>query len=256
MPKQDDFVEITFPSSPSNKIRFLDLTQPIGPNIPQVGFPKFASSSFADYKKNGAYARMVTMVEHLGTHVDAPSHFVKGQINIDKVPFSQLIGPAAVFHIEKRVTENPDYRLNLEDVNEWERKNGKIPKGAIVLLATGWDKWWHSTDQSKYLNVDKNGNEHFPGICNEVFDFLVYKRDIKGVGVDCFRPEGGLGPPVVPGTRVPRHGHNVLCAAGKLIVENMRNLYFLPDTGALVILGVIPYENGSAGQARVIALLP
>jgi len=106
------------------------------------------------------------------------------------------------------------------------------------------------------MSIDGKGNEHFPGIENEVFDFLVNVRDVRGVGVDCFRPEGGLGPPAVPGMKVPRHGHNVICAAGKLIMENLCNLEQLPEKGALIILGVIPYEDGSGGQARIIGMLP
>jgi hypothetical protein len=34
-----------------------------------------------------------------------------------------------------------------------------------------------------------------------------------------FRAEGGLVPPEIPGIMIPRHGHNILCSAGKLIIE-------------------------------------
>jgi kynurenine formamidase len=75
------------------------------------------------------------------------------------------------------------------------------------------------------------------------------------VGTDCFRPEGGLVPPSSPGVRIPRPGYEIICGHGKLIIENMKNLVLLPATGALIILGVIPYEDGSGGQARILALL-
>ena len=44
--------------------------------------------------------------------------------------------------------------------------------------------------------------------------------------------------------------------ADKYMIENLANLDTLPPTGASVVVGVLPVQEGSQAQARVFALLP
>lgn len=39
------------------------------------------------------------MSSHLGTHIDAGSHFIEGGATIDRLPLEVLVGPATVRHI-------------------------------------------------------------------------------------------------------------------------------------------------------------
>jgi kynurenine formamidase len=47
-----------------------------------------------------------------------------------------------------------------------------------------------------------------------------------------------------------------MLGANKYMIENMANLDALPSTGATVIVGVLPVQDGSQAQARILALLP
>lgn len=243
MSKGESF-EVSWPSRKKGTVRFIDLTQTLGPDSPGA-HTKFEAQVFSTYEKDGIYARKLSHGEHSGTHVDAPSHFTRGQPYINEIPLSQLVGPAAVINVIERVKQNPDYRISLNDIQAWEKKNGEIPGGAFVLAATGWGERW--SDKGRYSNVDAKGIGHYPGFEAEVLEFLVRERDIRGVGIDCSGAGGGMGGIA---------SHPIMGRAGKLIVSNLKNLDKLPAVGALIIAGVIPYEEGSGGQARVIAVLP
>src|SRR5262245_37962374 len=123
--------------------------------------------------------------EHGGTHLDSPLHFGEAKMAADEIPLSHLIGPAIVIDISAACEKEVDYRLSVEDVTAWEKRNGQIPAGAIVLVRTGWGKFW--PDKKKYLGTDKPGdtaNLHFPGVSREAAELLAKQRRIDGVGID------------------------------------------------------------------------
>src|SRR5215831_5871617 len=70
--------------------------------------------------------------EHGGTHMDAPIHFSQGAISADQVPFTSMVGPAAVIDFSERAANNPDAMLSVDDIKKWESAHGGIPDGAIV----------------------------------------------------------------------------------------------------------------------------
>ncbi|CAH1778772.1 unnamed protein product, partial [Owenia fusiformis] len=86
--------------------------------------------------------------EHVGTHIDAPIHFGKnGPGNrwyIEDIPFERFIGPAVVVDVSDKadIDTNVDYGATIEDIQEYERQFGAIPSGAILLIHTGWGKYW------------------------------------------------------------------------------------------------------------------
>ena len=52
------------------------------------------------------------------------------------------------------------------DIEDWEEKHGRIPEGVILLVLTGWGKFF--SDNNKYLGMQPAGNVsnmHFPGKC-------------------------------------------------------------------------------------------
>src|SRR5262245_246505 len=75
--------------------------------------------------------------EHGGTHIDAPVHFAKGRNTVDQIPLEQLTGPGLVIDVTTQCASNPDYLVGVADIQNWERQNGRIPAGSIVLLRTG-----------------------------------------------------------------------------------------------------------------------
>src|SRR5688572_15818390 len=120
------------------------------------------------------YANNISAAEHGGTHMDAPLHFAEGQHTAERVPLSNCIGSAVVIDVTRSAARDADYRLSLDDVRDWERRHGRIPDRAIVVMNSGWGKRW--PDKKKYLGTDVPGdvaNLHFPGFSQEAAEFLV-----------------------------------------------------------------------------------
>src|SRR6185369_9265483 len=93
--------------------------------------------------------------EHGGTHLDSPVHFAKGHLSVDQLPLDQLMGAAVVVDVTSKCVNNADYLISVADLQEWERKNGKLDAGVIVLLRTGFGKYY--PDRKKYLGTDERG---------------------------------------------------------------------------------------------------
>src|SRR6266481_1340480 len=95
---------------------------------------------FEGVTEKGYYysAYKYTAAEHGGTHIDAPVHFAKGRNSVDQIPLEQLMGPGLVVDVTRQCAANPDYLVSVDDFQNWEKQNGKIPPGSIVLLRTGY----------------------------------------------------------------------------------------------------------------------
>jgi kynurenine formamidase len=187
--------------------------------------------------------------EHGGTHLDSPIHFAKDGATTDQIPVSRLIGPAVVVDVSRACREVRDYRLRVADLAAWEAAHGRIPDGAIVLVRTGWGRFW--PDKKAYLGSDIPGdtaNLHFPGISREAAEWLVAHRKVSGVGLDTASLDHGPSRDFV--------AHRVLNGAGIFGLENVANLDQVPETGAILIALPMKIKGGSGGPTRVIAILP
>jgi kynurenine formamidase len=187
--------------------------------------------------------------EHGGTHIDAPIHFSESGRTVDKVPLSQLMGPAYVIDVSDKAARDHDYRLTVDDVTAFERQHGRIPAGAIVLLRTGWGRKW--PDKKAYMGSDTPGDAahlHFPSFGPEAVRLLVEQRRVGAIGVDVASIDYG------PSTDF--QVHQIVAAHNVVGFENLARLDALPPTGAIVIALPMKIENGSGGPLRAIALVP
>jgi kynurenine formamidase len=194
-------------------------------------------------------ANNMCMAEHGGTHMDAPIHFARGKRTSEQVPLASCIGPAVIVDVRQPAAVQPDYRMTVDDIERWEAENGRIPAGAIVIMYSGWGRYWG--DKRHYLGTDKPGdvaNLHFPGFSKAAAEFLVTQRDIAAIGVDTASIDYG------PSTDFAVH--RVINGADKPGFENIANLDRLPAKGATVIALPMKITGGSGGPARIIALLP
>jgi kynurenine formamidase len=232
---------------PSGKTRVLDLSYAINDKlVPWPGDEKFFEAKVnATIEKNGYFTRSFWMLEHYGTHLDAPAHFPPGKTTVDQIPVKQLFGPAVVMDVRAESGKDADYQLAAARVEDWEKRHGRIPEGAIVLLRTGWASRW--PDVQKYRNQDANGKMHFPGFSVEAAKLLI-ERKVSGLGCDTLS--------IDPGTSSDFAVHHVALGAGLYHLENLADMSELPETGAFLIVAPIKLEGGSGGPARVFALLP
>jgi kynurenine formamidase len=189
------------------------------------------------------------MSEHGGTHIDAPIHFGKDQPTVDKIPLHRLVAPAVVVDVQEAVAKDRDYRLTVDDLKAWETRHGRIPNGAIVLMHSGWGRYW--PNRMKYLGSptpDDPGSLHFPGFSSEAAEFLVRDRKIDGVAIDT--------PSIDHGPSKDFLVHQILNRANIYGLENVASLEQLPATGATVIALPMKIRGGTGGPVRIIAILP
>ena len=178
----------------SGKTRVIDLSYAINEKlVPWPGDEKwFEAKVNASVEKNGYFTRSFWMLEHYGTHLDAPAHFAPGKATVDQIPAKQLFGLAAVLDVRADAAKDADYQLPAARVEEWEKRHGRIPAGAIVLLRTGWASRW--PDAQRYRNQDAQGEMHFPGFSVESAKMLIERSQRLGMRYDEHRLRrfGGL----------------------------------------------------------------
>ena len=227
--------------------KVVDLTHVITPDMPVwPGDPKPTIKPMATVEKDGYFLNEFSIGEHSGTHFGAPAHFIEGGKTVDAIPADTFILPAVVIDISKKCKNNPDYSLTVEDILSWEKENGKIPEGSLVMAYTGWDEKWG--DAKEFFGFDENGGMHFPGFSEEAVIFLMEKRGVKGLGIDTHG--------IDPGYDEEYKSNTALFERGGFHLENLANLGKLPPKGFYVFIGALPIKGGSGSPARVLALIP
>ena len=242
-------------------LRIVDLTQPLGPDTPVIGLPPiFASSpgvsidviSRFDDRGPAWYWNTLRMGEHTGTHFDAPVHWITGKDlpdnACDTIPASRFVGPACVIDVTNDVERNPDFLLMPEHVTAWEASHGRIPRGAWVLMRTGWSK---RTDPKAFLNVADDG-PHSPGFHASTSTLLAQDREVLGVGVETIGTDAGQAHTFEP----PFPNHAIMHGAGRFGLASLRNLDQLPAVGAILIAAPLKIVGGSGSPLRVLAIVP
>jgi kynurenine formamidase len=232
--------------------RMVDLTHPF--NAKTVYWPtspsKFRLEQLASGKTEGGYfysAYALSTPEHGGTHLDAPIHFAEGGRTADRIPLEQLIAPAVVIDIAAKASADRDYRLTPEDVVSFEKLHGRIAPRTIVLLRTGWSRFW--PDVKSYLGDDTPGNASklsFPSYGTEAARLLVEERDVGALGVDTASIDYGRSTDFMV--------HRTAAARNVPGFENLTNLDQVPTRGAIVIALPMKIEGGSGGPLRAVAL--
>lgn len=227
--------------------RVVDLTHPIRPGIPQwPGDPHVEFETVASIDQAGYRLRRFSMGEHSGTHLSTPSAFWRDGIGPAQIPAESLIAEAVVIDVSELAARDPDYALSVDAVKGWERRNGAVSSGCIVLLFTGWERYWD--EPGRFINADRDGIMHFPGFGPDAARYLLERRDASGLGIDTHGIDAGAD----TGLSVSR----LALAKNALVLECLNNLSALPPNGATVVIGRLPLAGGSGAPASVLALVP
>jgi kynurenine formamidase len=187
--------------------------------------------------------------EHVGTHLDAPFHFAEGKWTTERIPLARTIGPAIVIDARRQAEADRDYRLSAADIRRWEKRYGRVPTRSIVLMHSGWGKYWG--DRKRYFGDAEAGdtsNLHFPGFGKDAAEYLVKQRRVKAVGIDT--------PSIDHGPSQDFIVHQVFGAANVPIFENVAALDRLPAKGATVFAIPMKIKGGSGAPLRIFAVLP
>jgi kynurenine formamidase len=223
----------------------VDLGHPIAATDPSwEGTPAFERIPSATFEKDGYAAGRITVEEHFGTHVDAPAHFAQGGWTVDRIPVERLYRPGVCIDVSAKAAQDPDYRVTKADIVAFEAKHGQVPAASVVLIATGWDRYW--PDRARYMG-EKDGVKHFPGLSAEADEYLARDRKVAGIGIDT--------PSIDYGPSTAFEAHHVSLPLNVYHIENAAHLTTLPPTGFMVMVAPIDIAGGSGGPARVFAFL-
>jgi kynurenine formamidase len=238
----------------SGAVRTVDLTQPLSERTPVLQLPEpFANTPGLSRRPLSRYDDagpawawdVLELGEHVGTHFDAPIHWITGRDGDDvaSVPPARLVAPAVVIDHSAEAAADPDHLLTIDHVQAFEAEHGAIPDGAWLLYRTGWDARAH--DQDAFLNGGRT-----PGPDADCARWLA-GSGIAGLGVETVGTDAGA----AGGFDPPFPVHHFLLGAGKYGLTQLANVAELPPTGAVVVVAPLKLVGGTGSPARVFALV-
>lgn len=215
-----------------NKI--VDLSMPITslktPVFP--GYPQPLRSTLYDLEKDGYYSCVWSFVEHTGTHMDAPAHFIKKGKTVEYVPLTSVVCRGIVLDFRN---SEPRYTITEHDIKERMEKQSikmKEARGRILLILTGYSKY---AGKKKWFEHPEIGTE----ACK-----LIISAGFASLGIDAPSPD-----------RLPFNAHKMLLQRGIVIFENLVNLEKLVGKDFLFVGAPLSLCDGSASPVRALALL-
>jgi kynurenine formamidase len=230
------------------KAKYVDLTHTIAPTTPVwkgFGRSKFGPTVNPEtgkpytYEKDGFEATHYDLsTDQLGTQLDPPAHWAPEYPAIDELPATYTIRQLVVISIADRAAKDPGYQMTVEDIREWESRNGQIPEGSVVFIRSDWSKAWPDPALATKFP--------FPGITLDALKFLHLDRKILFHGHEALDTD----------TTPNLDGESWLMHNGYTQAEGVANLDQVPETGALVAIGYPKFEGGTGGYARYIAICP
>jgi kynurenine formamidase len=220
-----------------------DLTHTFTAGFPVFSFDPPKRETLVTIPNAGFYAQQWTFGEHSGTHMDAPGHFVTGGRLSPDITLRELLVPIVVIDISRKAEGTPDATVEVDDLRRFERRHGRIPKGALVAMDSGWAA--KVGDPLEFKGGAAFPNYHFPGFGEEAAMWLAERRDVTAIGVDTLSLD--------PGNSATFPVHVNFLATDRSGLENLNNLDQIPRRGATAYVGLIPWEEGSGGPCRVIA---
>lgn len=197
-----------------------DLSQPLNQEAPfWPYYPPFEVKYIKHKAEHGVNAQYIMTSNHMGTHLDAPRHFVTGGMTIDEIPLDWLYGPGVIVDLRDEIDELAVYSPKMIE------SRVEVREGDLLILHTGWHKhaqFGSEPDEEKYIHLH-------PGAHPDMVDWLL-KKKIHIWGVDCVSTDHPMDLPIGRFLGKGMHGHCDMvrnkCEA-KFGKDNMAKLF--PD---------------------------
>jgi kynurenine formamidase len=229
---------------PARKV--VDLTHTMSADFPTFdGKPGIEMQKVFDLKKDGYNLYRWSLIEHSGTHLDAPVHFSENGIAVEQIPAETLVVPLAVINVVDKAAKDSDYRLSRADLVAWERRHGRLPDNGCVAMNSGWAQ--HVGDKAKYVGKDAGGVMHFPGLDPDAVAWLMKERKVAGIAVDTLSLDYGASKDFKT--------HVTWLGSGRWGLENVAGLDRVPASGATLVVGLAKVKGATGGPARLFAFV-
>jgi kynurenine formamidase len=224
----------------------VDLTHTMSGDFPTFfGVPGIEMQRQFDFKKDGFNLYWWRIVEHAGTHLDAPIHFSEKGMTADQIAASSLVVPLAVIDVTAQAAKNADYQMTPADLQAYEKKHGRIPDNACVAMHSGWARY--ANDAAKFAGKDASGSFHFPGVSPDAAQWLLTNRKVAGLAVDTLSLDYG------PSKDFKTH--YTWLPSGRWGLENVAGLDKVPASGATLVVGAPKVKDATGGLTRLFALV-
>ena len=135
--------------------------------FPSTGDPHMTWRRLVDHTDNSLQVALFSMVTHLGTHIDAPLHFIKAGKTTAEIDLDKFCGNAVCIDIPN---VNVNVALDLSSILSENR--AIIEPGDIIILHTGWEDKVGSADYFNYPDFDIGTGA------------LMESYELKGFGTD------------------------------------------------------------------------
>lgn len=208
------------------------------PSQPRIAMDPIVGSGYAA----GMNLNRISLIEHTGTHLDAPRHFDKTGASVGDLPLADLVVPLAIVDISERVKKDRNAALEPADIERWESRHGALPSGCCVAIYGGWDAFAQMS-----ADIPPEMRRQSPGFSVEVARMLIERRSVKGIALEAGSIDTGANSPAYP-------VHQIWLKSGRWAIEFITNLQAVVPSGALLIVGVPPIADATGFPVRALAL--
>lgn len=171
-------------------------------------------------REHGFTAYWLASGMHVGTHLDAPAHFIADGAMVSDIALEWLMGRGVLIDARGRTEIDVDVLEQIE-----------LACGDMVLVWTGYDEHF----------LEPNYFTHHP-IITAAFAQKLIDAGISAVGIDTPSPD-----------RAPFALHCLLLGNGVLIIENLAHLEQLATTGNFTVYAFAPKFAAEGAFVRVVA---
>lgn len=193
-------------------VKIIDISVPLQSNMPiwpgSIGIHITRIKSFED-------GDMVNVSKlecdvHIGTHIDAPSHFVENGATIEKLPLDILIGPVVVVNLPY---------VNIITASDLD--NLGLPQGTKRLL-------FRTSNSELWRNEISEFQKDYVALSSDAARWIV-DQEIHLIGVDYLSVQCYNDNPIT---------HQILLKAGVIIVEGLNLIDVKQGTYQLICLPI------------------
>ena len=191
------------------------------------------------YEKQGAGITAYELpTDQVGTQLDPPAHWSANGASISELPPTFAVRPLVVIDVSAKVKKDAGYSAGLDDLKTWERRHGRVPAGAVVMIRSDWSKKWR--DAARFTQ------RPFPGVGLPLLQVLHEQRHILFHGHEPLDTD--MTPDFQAESWLMHHNYTQ--------AEGVANLDQVPEAGALLVIGFAKPEGGTGGLARFVAIAP
>ena len=211
-------------------MRIVDLSHHYADDMPLYpGLPSPSFHDFAQVERDGYAMSEYRLLNHIGTHVDFPSHQIAGGATADEIPLESLVTDAVTLDLSGRTPGAVGW-------SELEPLAGDLREGDWLFLHSDNGRNW-------------GGEDYWTGWSYPDADAAsaLVDRGVVGVGFD--------GPSADPVDTETFDLHKVWLGGGRMILENLTNLDLLPER-TQVVVAPLKVRAANGAPARVLAFVP